>query len=136
MASNRPPGATWETYVDALFRQARENGEFDNLPGFGKPIPGLDDPYYDENWWLKQYLAREELSISPDSLRFKAEVVEEFDELWDISAEDEVRQRLMLLNARIYKFNKMPSDGPPVNVGMMDVEKVLESWRQRRGKSP
>jgi len=48
----KPVGQSWESYVDSVFRIARENGEFDNLPGAGKPIPGLDEPY-DENWWLK-----------------------------------------------------------------------------------
>jgi hypothetical protein len=27
-------------------------GLFDNLPGAGKPIPGIDKPY-DENWWIR-----------------------------------------------------------------------------------
>ncbi len=39
-------------------RRMIEEGKFDNLPGAGKPIPGIDEPY-DENWWLKSFLKRE-----------------------------------------------------------------------------
>jgi hypothetical protein len=40
---------------------AFEAGEFDNLPGFGKPAAILDEPY-DPYWWIRRKLAREELS--------------------------------------------------------------------------
>ena len=46
--------------MDAQVRAAQDNGAFDNLPGAGKPIPNLDQPY-DENWWVKQKLREEEL---------------------------------------------------------------------------
>jgi hypothetical protein len=39
-------------------RQAIEEGQFDNLPGLGKPIPDADEPY-DPNWWVKQWIRRE-----------------------------------------------------------------------------
>jgi len=39
-------------------RRLIEEGKLDNLPGAGKPIPGIDEAY-DENWWLKAYLKRE-----------------------------------------------------------------------------
>lgn len=43
---------------------AIESGEFDNLPGFGKPCALIDEPY-DPFWWVRQKLKREELSIPP-----------------------------------------------------------------------
>ena len=39
---------------------AIEAGEFDNLPGFGKPFSFVDEPY-DPLWWLRQKLKIEEL---------------------------------------------------------------------------
>jgi hypothetical protein len=134
MASNKPVGQSWESYVDAIVRQAREAGEFDNLPGAGKPIKGLDDPY-DENWWLKQYMAREELSISPDTLKFKKEIVETLDALWQIPGEDQVRKKLTDINKRICTLNSHPSDGPPLNLSKLDVEALILKWRERRQKN-
>lgn len=37
-----------------------EAGEFDDLPGSGKPIPDLDRPY-DPEWWAKKLIERERL---------------------------------------------------------------------------
>lgn len=41
-------------------RTAIEAGEFDHLPGLGKPLPLLEEPY-DENWWLRRKLQAEAL---------------------------------------------------------------------------
>jgi hypothetical protein len=48
--------------ADNKIRAAIEAGDFDNLPGFGKPIASLDDPY-DPHWWVRSKLKREELRI-------------------------------------------------------------------------
>jgi hypothetical protein len=46
--------------ADNKIRAAIEACEFDNLPGFGKSIESIDDPY-DPFWWIRQKLKREEL---------------------------------------------------------------------------
>jgi hypothetical protein len=46
--------------ADNKIRAAIEAGEFDNLPGYGKPIDSIDAPY-DPHWWIRQKLRREEL---------------------------------------------------------------------------
>jgi DnaJ-like protein len=38
-------------------REAIEAGELDDLPGLGKPIPGIDEPY-DPLWWVKGWMKR------------------------------------------------------------------------------
>lgn len=50
----------WESYAEALIRAAQAEGQFDVLPGFGQPIPGIDEPH-DENWWVREKLKREGL---------------------------------------------------------------------------
>jgi hypothetical protein len=35
-----------------------EEGDFDNLPGLGKPIPDIDEPY-DPMWWVRPWVRRE-----------------------------------------------------------------------------
>ena len=34
----------WDSLAEQRIREAQASGEFDNLPGFGKPIPGIDEP--------------------------------------------------------------------------------------------
>lgn len=41
--------------------EAKAAGEFDNLPGAGRPIEGIDEPY-DPLWWLRKWIRRERLA--------------------------------------------------------------------------
>jgi len=45
-------------------RMAIDAGEFDNLPGMGKPSPLIDAPY-DPFWWVRQKLRSERLPSGP-----------------------------------------------------------------------
>ena len=39
MTERKPPGTSWETWIEAQIRVAMEDGAFENLPGAGKPLP-------------------------------------------------------------------------------------------------
>ena len=41
MTEQKPPGMSWESWIEQQIREAREAGLFDNLPGAGKPLPSL-----------------------------------------------------------------------------------------------
>jgi len=45
MTEQKPPGMSWESWIDQQIREAREAGLFDNLPGAGKPLANLTDEY-------------------------------------------------------------------------------------------
>ena len=45
-------------------RSAIEEGQFDNLPGMGKPSPLIDQPY-DPLWWVRAKLKAEDLRADP-----------------------------------------------------------------------
>ena len=47
-------------YVDLEVQRAMERGEFDDLPGAGKPLKLPDR--HDPDWWLKQLIERENIS--------------------------------------------------------------------------
>jgi hypothetical protein len=49
-----------ELIADNRIRQAMEEGQFDDLPGLGQPIPDIDEPY-DPMWWVKKWIKREKL---------------------------------------------------------------------------
>ena len=49
-----------ELIADNRIRQAMEEGQFDDLPGLGQPIPDIDEPY-DPMWWVKKWMKRENL---------------------------------------------------------------------------
>ena len=127
----KPPGMPFETWVDQQIREAQERGEFQGLPGAGKPLRGLDEPA-DELWWVKQYLRRENLSVTPPSLALRKEVQDLQDRLAGERSETRVREIVMDLNARIRQLNRIPVDGPPSTVMPLDVDVVVERWRARR----
>ncbi len=57
--------ASAESVVERRIRQAMERGEFDDLPGTGKPIPGAGETY-DPLWWVRAWVERERLRPPPD----------------------------------------------------------------------
>ncbi|HEV8581081.1 MAG TPA: DnaJ family domain-containing protein [Thermoanaerobaculia bacterium] len=42
-------------------REVLERERFEDLPGFGKPIGDIDEPY-DPDWWVKKWIRREGMS--------------------------------------------------------------------------
>ena len=75
MTERKPPGVSWESHVERQLREAEERGEFDDLAGKGKPLPGIDEPH-DELWWVKQLLRREQVSALPPTLELRRQVEE------------------------------------------------------------
>ena len=51
---------SYESAIDRAIREATERGEFDNLPGAGKPLHQRNTG--DPNWWLKDLKERETIS--------------------------------------------------------------------------
>lgn len=47
----------FEGHVDRLIREAIERGEFEGLPGEGKPIPGVGT-IDDDLWWVRRWARR------------------------------------------------------------------------------
>lgn len=58
----------YETFTDRLIREAIERGEFDDLPGAGKPLEGIG-PVYDPEWWAKGFIGRERARSRADEIR-------------------------------------------------------------------
>jgi hypothetical protein len=131
MTERKPPGTSWETWIDAQIRVAREQGAFDNLPGAGKPLANLDQEY-DPDWWVKQFVRREQISILPPSLEVLQRVQTELATIEKLHDEVIVRRRLAALNVEIAKVNATVLEGPPTRLGMLDVDKVVAKWRASR----
>ncbi|MCO6453444.1 MAG: DUF1992 domain-containing protein [Caldilineales bacterium] len=44
-AHRKPQEQTWDNWVEQLIQEAMQRGDFDNLPGAGKPLPNRRNPY-------------------------------------------------------------------------------------------
>ncbi|MFE6042589.1 DUF1992 domain-containing protein [Streptomyces sp. NPDC056452] len=133
MTERKPTGVSFESWVDKQIREAEQRGDFSALPGFGKPIPGLERPY-DETWWIKAKMQREGLSVLPPSLALRKEAEDARDAVSGAGTEAEVRRLLNEINDKIRKALLMPPEGPPLNLGPFDVEAVVGEWREQRGR--
>ncbi len=128
MTQRKPPGVTFETWIDMQIREAMDRGEFDNLPGAGKPIPDLDRPY-DELWWVKQKLRREKLSFLPPTLALRKEAEDAAASVAHARSEAQVRTIIGDINDKIREATRKPLSGPPLNLMPFDVERVVTDWR-------
>ena len=131
MTERKPPRVGFGTWVERQIREATERGEFDNLPGAGKPIADLDKPH-DELWWVKGKLRRENLSYLPPTIALRKEAEEALAEASRAGSEAQVRRIVADINGKIVEGNRKAASGPPLNLMPFDVERVVRAWRERR----
>ncbi|MFE6777913.1 DUF1992 domain-containing protein [Streptomyces sp. NPDC057702] len=131
MTERKPPGVDFESFVDKQIREAAERGEFARLPGFGKPLDRPDAPY-DESWWIREKMAREQLSFLPPSLALRKEAEDALAAATSAPSERVARRLVEEINEKIRAALARPPQGPPLNLVPYDVEDVLTTWRAAR----
>ncbi len=108
-----------------------ERGDFDNLPGAGKPIKDLGRDH-DPDWWIKRLIEREHITgVLPPALQLRKDDSELDARLDRHTAESEVRRELEEFNARVIKARYTPVDGPPLITMPRDVDAEVQAWRDR-----
>ena len=136
MTGRKPRGASWESWVEQQIRVGMERGEFENLPGTGKPLDGITmsggEIHHDEDWWLKAKLRRERLSYLPATLAVRKELEEARQAIADASQESVVRRIVGDINQRIREVNRRGAEGPPSTVMPLDEDLVVTKWRAQR----
>jgi hypothetical protein len=119
-------------YVESAIQQAIRRGEFDDLPGAGRPIPGLGD-HHDPDWWIRRKIQTEQLTgLGPPALMLRVEHTE-FEERIDVlGRESDVRDYIEDFNRRVVDARRQLLGGPPVVTPTREVEAEVAAWRERR----
>lgn len=118
--------------VEAAIQQAIRRGEFDDLPGAGKPIPGLGTTT-DPDWWIKRKIERERLTgLGPPALTLRTEYAALAATLDALRTEAEVREHLEEFNRRVVEARRQLLGGPPVVTPTVDVDEWTTAWTERR----
>jgi hypothetical protein len=120
-----------QTWVDLQIRQAMARGDFDDLPGTGKPIEDLGTAH-DPDWWLKRLVERERIAVLPPSVQLRKEDAELDDRLAALASEQEVRREVEDFNERVIAARYRLPEGPPLVTMPRDVEETVTAWRARR----
>jgi hypothetical protein len=129
-AAARARIAQQQTWVDLQVQRAMERGDFDDLPGAGKPLKL--DATHDPNWWLKKLVEREHVAVLPPSLALRKEDAELDETLDALNTEAEVRRHLTDFNERVVAARYRLPEGPPLVTMPRDVEATVAAWRERR----
>jgi hypothetical protein len=118
--------------VETAIQQAIRRGDFDDLPGAGKPLPGLTGTH-DPDWWIRRKIEREQLTgLGPPALLLRTEDKELEERLDRLASEAAVREHLEGFNRRIVEARRQLQGGPPVVTPTRDIEAEVERWRERR----
>ena len=119
-------------WVDQQVRIAMARGDFDDLPGAGKPIEGLGEQH-DPDWWVKKLIEREQVTgVLPPSLQLRKDDAELDARLDGFTVESDVRREVEDFNARVIRARYTPVDGPPLITMPRDVEETVAAWAERR----
>ncbi|MFF2211922.1 DnaJ family domain-containing protein [Streptomyces antibioticus] len=132
MTERKPPAVPFESWVDKQIRDAERRGEFDRLPGAGRPLPPGTDTTYDELWWIKRKMAREGLSVLPPTLALRKEAEDALAAAFAAPTERIVRKIITDVNVKLREMMYKPPPGPPLGMKPYDVEDVVRLWRERR----
>ena len=134
-SGRKPPGVSWESWTERLIREGIDRGEFDDLPGRGKPLAGLDGPR-DELWWVRDKLRREQLDALPASLALRRDREQVLANLAAFGDEAQLRHAVDELNRRIRHLNRYGAAGPPSTVMVLDADAVVARWRATTAPPP
>ena len=118
----------WDASIESKIAQAQREGHFNDLPGLGQPIPGLDEGW-DESRWLREKLKSEDLRVMPPAWAVREWARQEAANLLTIQDEALLRQRIDAFNAELIKRMRGVLWGPPVDVAAIDAEAYLAARR-------
>ncbi len=121
-------------YVETQIDQAIRRGDFDDLPGAGKPLPGLGG-VHDPDWWIRAKIERERLTgLGPAAISLRVENAALLETLDAMFHERDVRAHLDDFNLRIIEARRQLQGGPPVVTPTRDVDAEVAAWKERRAE--
>ena len=134
MTERKPPGMSFETWIDNQITRAREDGAFEGLDGAGKPLPRREREQTSYDWAL-EWAKRENADVAgmlPTGLVLRKEREELPALVARQTSEDAVRALVAAHNARVDQYYRRPVEGVWVPVGMADADEVVDEWRRTR----
>jgi Domain of unknown function (DUF1992) len=134
MSENADWASRFESLLDRQIRAAEERGEFDDLPGAGKPLPSDSMPYRPD-WWVDQVVKRENAGAYaiPPTLALKRIADELRSGAAEYVTERDVRTAVADYNEQAVRARRLPQEGPrAIILPTLDADRVVQDWRAAR----
>jgi hypothetical protein len=138
MTERKPPGMSFETWVDQQINQARSRGAFDGLSGAGRPLPRRAREQTSHDWAL-EWARRENGGVEgmlPPGLALRKERDELPGVVRRLPSETAVRELVAAFNARVEALWRRPMAQADVVPGLADLDALLAHWRANRPPPP
>ncbi|WP_230109444.1 DUF1992 domain-containing protein [Microbacterium foliorum] len=134
--SGEAPGIAAATdraaFIETAIQVAIRRGDFDDLPGAGKPLEGLGT-HHDPDWWIRRKIETENLTgLGPPAILLRTEDRELDAQLDLLGRESDVRDVLVDFNRRVVEARRQLQGGPPVVTSTRDIDAEVTAWAERR----
>lgn len=119
-------------FIETAIQLAIRRGDFDDLPGAGKPLEGLGT-HHDPDWWIRRKIETENLTgLGPPAILLRSEDKGLDAELDLLGRESDVRAVLEDFNRRVIDARRQLQGGPPVVTAPRDIDAEVVAWAARR----
>ncbi|MDD5204070.1 MAG: DUF1992 domain-containing protein [Desulfobacterales bacterium] len=116
--------------MEQRIKEAQERGEFDNLPGRGKPLDLEDDSHVPEDLRIA-YKILKNADCLPPELQEKKEIRQMEDLLASLPDEKERYKLIKKINFRIMKLNMVGKKSPLLEEKQLYYRKVIDKSKER-----
>lgn len=120
----------FQKIVEKRIQEALERGEFDDLPGQGKPIQIEDDSGVPEDLRLA-YKVLKNANCLPPELQLRKEIRQMEDLLDSIPDEKEKYRQIKKTNYKIMKLNLMGKRSPLLEEREIYYKKLVEKFGEK-----
>jgi Domain of unknown function (DUF1992) len=138
MTERKPPGMSFETWVDQQITQAQARGAFENLSPAGRPLPRRAREQTSYEWaleWARRENGGPDGMLPPGlALRKERDGLPEVVER--LPSEAAVRDLVEDFNDRVAAHWRRPADRPDAVPGMADLDALLAHWHATRPPEP
>jgi hypothetical protein len=115
----------YEKIVEQRIKEAMEKGEFNDLPGKGKPLPLEDDSHVPEDLRLAYKVLKNANCLPPELLE-KKEILQMEDMLAKIPDEKERYKLIKKINFKIMKLNEIGRKSPLLEENQVYFKKLID----------
>ena len=130
--SKRNPFAALERIAEERIREAIQRGEFENIPGSGKPLEFEDDRHIPEDLRLA-YKVLKNAHCLPPELELKKEISTAEELLSALTDEGEKYRQIKKINYLIMKLNTMRQGSVQWEEQQRYYERIVEKVGGRKG---